>query len=265
MEEPTLSEGRKSAEDDPFFFVEEIVETSTRKLEILHQQWRALDDSNQFEDYEAMTAEISQQLAQLRKNLGLLQDTINVVTRESSIEFSIGEEELTRRRAFVERTQKKIQMISREVTDPAVQSKIQRHKREALMRGAAEAKQADRYAKLNRELELDNQHAIEQHQRQLQLMEDRQDQGLDTLGETARRLGTAGKAIGDTLDHHGVLLNELEGKTENAQNRLGFLNRQVARLTRNKDRCKLFCILFLVIVLVVLVILFITSFTGKKK
>ena len=103
---------------------------------------------------------------------------------------------------------------------------------------------------------MDNQQIHAYHQQVL----DDQDAQLDALGESIGRQRELGMRIGDELDDHIAMLDEVDGAVDRQQNRLGMAGRQLGRIERSNnsgnDSRGMVIIVVLILVLVLLIAVF---------
>eukprot|EP00298_Acanthocystis_sp_HF-20_P008125 c17489_g1_i1.p1 GENE.c17489_g1_i1~~c17489_g1_i1.p1 ORF type:complete len:185 (+),score=41.59 c17489_g1_i1:306-860(+) len=83
-----------------------------------------------------------------------------------------------------------------------------------------------------------------------------QEQDLEGLGHTVKRLGSIGVAINQELNHHSKLIDEMDQEVERTQGRLRSTMAKVHKLLEeSSDNTKIRIIIFLIIVMVVLLFL----------
>ncbi|RDA90473.1 hypothetical protein CP533_4658 [Ophiocordyceps camponoti-saundersi (nom. inval.)] len=97
---------------------------------------------------------------------------------------------------------------------------------------------------------LNNQHLHEYHSQIL----DEQDEHLDQLGQSIGRQRELSMRIGDELDCHVAILDDLEAATDRHQSRLDRATRMIGSIARGaRDNKQLTAIVVLIIVLVLLI------------
>lgn len=83
-----------------------------------------------------------------------------------------------------------------------------------------------------------------------------QDEQLDRLGESIRRQGELSIQIGDELDSHVQLLDEVDAQVDRHQTRLDRARKQLGTVARKaKDNKQMTIIIVLIIILVLLIII----------
>lgn len=81
-----------------------------------------------------------------------------------------------------------------------------------------------------------------------------QDEQLDRLGESIRRQGELSIQIGNELDDHVQLLDEVDGRVDRHQTRLDKARKQLGTVARKaKDNKQMTIIVVLIIILVLLI------------
>jgi hypothetical protein len=112
-----------------------------------------------------------------------------------------------------------------------------------------------RYAKLDEVVAKENARFIEgQDQAQLQIMR-QQDDELDVLGHSVKKLGVMGREMGDTIAEHGRKLDDLSDHVDRTTGRMDAAKRKVTRLIENsKDKCMTILIVILILLLVGIVL-----------
>ncbi|KAL3478602.1 SNARE complex subunit [Aspergillus californicus] len=99
---------------------------------------------------------------------------------------------------------------------------------------------------------MDNEQIYAHHE---QTMRDQDDQ-LDRLGESIGRQHQLSIQIGDELDGHVALLDNMDGTTERHQNRLDNARRRIDKIRRKaSDNLSMMTIIGLIILLVILIVL----------
>ncbi|CAJ2510724.1 Uu.00g063490.m01.CDS01 [Anthostomella pinea] len=97
---------------------------------------------------------------------------------------------------------------------------------------------------------MSNTQVHDYHQRIL----DQQDEQLDALGDSIRRQRELSMQIGDELDDHVAMLDDVDGTVDRQQGRLEGARRQVGRMSRAASESKqMIAIVILIIVLVLLI------------
>jgi len=262
---PLKLEGAPSL-TDPFYLVKEEVQQSVTTVNHLHERWKEMlaNDSSTASDFEQATQDLISQTRAILDDLGMMQESISVV--EQKPQFGITTEEIRSRKEFVRITQEQMRGILKETQqDTAVHAKLQKKQREALLASSRprESKK-ERYAKLEKEMEQDNQRFIDGEDQRQQMIIKTQDQNLDLVTDTTKRLKNLANDMGNELQEQDQILGEVQRGVDRNQKKVKFLTRQMDKLMKHKDRGK-FCLIFLlIIVLIVLIVILVQTSTSKK-
>lgn len=112
-----------------------------------------------------------------------------------------------------------------------------------------EEEEADRNTLLS--VDTTNQELFAQHQQQLL----EQDQSLDQLHDLVRIQHSMGRSIGDELDEHIIILNDLERGVDNSANRLGRASNNIREFQRKvRENGSLATIIVLTVILILLLV-----------
>jgi t-SNARE complex subunit (syntaxin) len=80
-----------------------------------------------------------------------------------------------------------------------------------------------------------------------------QDEGLDQIGQAARRLKNVGQIIGDELDDQNVMLDDLHTGMDNTHRRLTRETEHVVHVTEKAKAGGMFCCIVLLILAIIVV------------
>eukprot|EP00708_Paratrimastix_pyriformis_P004227 GAFH01003072.1.p1 GENE.GAFH01003072.1~~GAFH01003072.1.p1 ORF type:complete len:274 (-),score=89.10 GAFH01003072.1:189-980(-) len=252
---------------DPFYLVKDEVQQSVNTVNQLHDRWKQLleSETSTAAEFEQANQELISQTKAVLDDIGMMQESINVV--EQKPKFGITSEEIQSRRDYVRVTQDQMKAILRETQqDAAVHAKMQKKQREALLASSRPREnKRDRYAKLEQEMEQDNQRFIDGEEQRQQMVIKQQDQHLDAVSDTTKRLKNLAGDMGTALAEQDQMLGELGSSVERNQKKVNFLQKQLNKLLKNKERGK-FCIIFLlIVVLIVLIVILVHSSLTKKS
>jgi len=163
------------------------------------------------------------------------------------------------RKAFIQTTKQKIQVIKDDMQSPKAKSKMDRDQREVLM-----PKKSDTRAKLQAELERDNQAFVEgQQSRQVQIVKE-QDQHLDVLNRTVGTLREMGSQMDRTIKEHEVIIDDLDKQATRTDNRLKGAIKKVNELIDSTKDSTQWCII-IVLILVLVGLLVLVFYIPKKS
>ncbi|XP_064942512.1 syntaxin-61-like isoform X4 [Musa acuminata AAA Group] len=205
---------------DPFYVVKEEIQESINKLQVTFQQWE-------------QTPSNTGESVHLTKQL--------VVSCES-IEWQVDELDMA---------------IAVAVRDPAWygldEVELEKHRRWT----STARYQAGRS---NNYINQDNDDFISSESVQQLLLIKKQDEELDELSASVRRIGDVGLTIHDELVGQGKLLDEFGMEMETTSNRLDFVQKKVAKVMKKAGaKGQIMMIAFLIILFIIL--LFLVFFT----
>mmetsp|Transcript_36480 Transcript_36480/g.94777 ORF Transcript_36480/g.94777 Transcript_36480/m.94777 type:complete len:95 (+) Transcript_36480:716-1000(+) len=83
-----------------------------------------------------------------------------------------------------------------------------------------------------------------------------QDDQLDGLSQTVRRLGEIGLTISEELKTQDRIIEDINEGVEQTSTRLETVTRKVQKLLKNQGKGRLCCVLWLVVALIILVAVF---------
>ncbi|EDQ91699.1 uncharacterized protein MONBRDRAFT_22769 [Monosiga brevicollis MX1] len=197
-----------------------------KKARALYQRWQQLfgDRSTDSEELEWTTKELRTSLKGIDWDLEDLAETVVIAEKEPE-KFKLSHTELAARRQFIERSRRDVQEMV-DGTNPAkIKAKRDASDKANLMGGS----KYNRYEKLEREIQEDNQNFIDdQHQTQGMIMRE-QDTQLQEVGQTIGVLRQMGQMIGDELEDQNELLEDLDTEMTTTGDRLTNVLRKLDR------------------------------------
>ncbi|XP_036008439.1 syntaxin-6 isoform X3 [Mus musculus] len=117
----------------------------------------------------------------------------------------------------------------------SVQALAERKNRQALLGDSSSqswnAGVADRYGRLDRELQLANSHFIEEQQAQQQLIVEQQDEQLELVSGSIGVLKNMSQRIGGELEEQAVMLDDFSHELESTQSRLDNVMKKLAKVS----------------------------------
>ncbi|XP_065828933.1 syntaxin-6-like [Oscarella lobularis] len=252
--------------EDPFFVVKDEVTQSIKNAEGLYQRWKELlanPSTAGGQEYDWVTQELKNGIKSIEWDLEDLEETIRAVERNPE-KFRIDAREITTRKAFVTETKQKVKAVRDDLNSAATKSKVEQTKRKDLMGGNGGAASASsskgRYARLDNELERNNQDFIEDQFQQQQTVMKEQDEQLELVGQSVGVLKQMGEQIGNELDDQAVMLDDLDQDLDNTQSKLTGVRKTVDRVIKMADDKKQCCIIItLIVVVLIIVILFVAT------
>ncbi|XP_072104341.1 syntaxin-6-like isoform X2 [Mobula birostris] len=226
--------------EDPFFVVKGEVQKAVASASSLYHRWcELLQDTYSVskEEYDWTTNELRNSLRSIEWDLEDLDETIGIV-ESNPRKFKIETGELLERKAFVVQTRQTVKNLFGGI-DPL-------------------RKPADRYQRLDQELEIANSQYIEEQQVQQRLIADQQDQQLELVSGSIGVLKNMSNKIGDELDEQAVMLDEFSHEMDSTHSRLDTTLKKLANVSHMTSARRQWCVIIvlLVILVVVLILLF---------
>ncbi|KAJ8395482.1 hypothetical protein AAFF_G00032160 [Aldrovandia affinis] len=176
--------------------------------------------------------------------------------------FNLDPVELTKRKAFITSTRETVKEMKDHMSCPMAQSMAERKARQGLLgdsapQGPAWQPGADKYTRLDSELQTANSQFIDEQHSQQQLIADQQDDQLELVSGTIGVLKNMSQRIGDELDEQAVMLDDFSHEVDNTQSRLDNVMKKLAKVSHmTSDRRQWCAIGILVAILFVVLILF---------
>uniref|UniRef100_A0A8C5S8C8 Syntaxin 6 n=1 Tax=Laticauda laticaudata TaxID=8630 RepID=A0A8C5S8C8_LATLA len=247
--------------EDPFFVVKGEVQKAVNTAQGLFQRWTELlqDPSTATrEEIDWTTNELRNNLRSIEWDLEDLDETISIVEANPR-KFNLDATELGVRKAFITSTRQVVRDMKDQMSNTSVQALAEKKNRQVLLgesRTHSWSSRADKYSRLEGELQSANSHFIEDQQAQQQLIIDQQDEQLELVSGSIGVLKNMSQRIGGELDEQAVMINYLKrgfpvvryGRTEVLKLALGFtlsplavgvtfLEEKRAGVRRLKSRC----------------------------
>ncbi|KAJ3446083.1 hypothetical protein M0812_08618 [Anaeramoeba flamelloides] len=241
---------------DPFFLLKDEVKKLLPSLGAHYDHWEELILTT----YTADNDEFSWTQEELLKGIKdvnwyckELEGTLNKVAKNPD-HYKIDQEELSKRKKFLKKSKDEIMTIQEKMQNPKLLGKINNDKKKHLLKKSKKRKQDNKYHKLDEAIEMDNQRFIDEENKQQELIEREQDDELDAIHGTITRVKEMGNVIGEEIDEHNKMLEDLSDDMDTAKGKLKSAMRKSKKLLNSKDRGKMCTIFILIIVLVVLLI-----------
>ncbi|XP_035271579.1 syntaxin-6 [Anguilla anguilla] len=250
--------------EDPFFVVKGEVQKAVNTAQGLHQRWLELlqdPSSASKEEVDWTTNELRNSLRSIEWDLEDLDETISIVEANPR-KFNLDAMELTKRKAFITSTRQTVKEMKDQMSCPMAQAMSDRKTRQGLLgesvpQGMAWQPGADKYSRLDRELQTANSQFIEEQHSQQQLIADQQDEHLELVSGTIGVLKNMSQRIGDELDEQAVMLDDFSHEMDNSQSRLDNVMKKLAKVSHmTSDRRQWCAIGILLAILFVVLILF---------
>jgi len=242
--------------EDPFFVVKAEVESTLSTVNELFKNWKTMlsnTNTSTNDEFKWTTDELNKCLQTIDWDLQDLDETISIV--ESNPEkFKLDRRELKVRKDFVLQTKGTVEGIKQEMTNPSTKAKIEKDKREMLLRTSSKN---DREARIDKAREMENQDFINKNSPQLLIQ--RQDEELQEVSKTVGRVKNIAVEIGNELDDQERLLDDVDAKVDRTGGKFKNAQKKLDKVYKSaKEKGSLAIIVILIIIAVVLAILIFT-------
>ncbi|NP_001108474.1 syntaxin 6 [Bombyx mori] len=256
--------------EDPFYVVKDEVFKALNKTRGLYLRWQEICKTPiiaSSPEVEWTSTELKNALRSIEWDLEDLEDTINIVEKNSS-KFKIDNKEICDRRTFIEATKQEVKNMKSKMS-------LNRNRdndgtaREPLLgddspmnfgNNWTSTPKYTKYSKLANQTDSPNRFDI--YDNDILSMQDKllgnQNEQLQVISETVGSLKTVSKQIGLELDEQAVMLDDLNTDLENTDSKLDSTLKKVAKLLHmNNDRRQWFAIMILVGLIFLVLLLFI--------
>ncbi|KAM9357529.1 syntaxin-6 [Symphorus nematophorus] len=249
--------------EDPFFVVKGEVQKAVNAAQSLHHRWSELLQEGGGASKEEMdwtTNELRNSLRSIEWDLEDLDETISIVESNPK-KFNLDAAELSKRKSFITSTRQTVKEMKDQMSSPAAASVDRKNKQALLGERGAQAPiwqpGADKYGRLDRQLQNANAQFIEEQQVQQQLIAEQQDEQLELVSGTIGVLKNMSERIGMELDEQAVMLDDFGHEMDNTQSRLDNVMKKLAKVSHmTSDRRQWCAIGVLLAILFVVILLF---------
>ncbi|KAL4674307.1 hypothetical protein H8959_018241 [Pygathrix nigripes] len=232
--------------EDPFFVVKGEVQKAVNTAQGLFQRWTELlqDPSTATrEEIDWTTNELRNNLRSIEWDLEDLDETINILfcgvcailVEANPRKFNLDATELSIRKAFITSTRQVVRDMKDQMSTSSVQALAERKNRQALLGDSGSQNwstgTADKYGRLDRELQRANSHFIEEQQAQQQLIVEQQDEQLELVSGSIGVLKNMSQRIGGELEEQAVMLEDFSHELESTQSRLDNVMKKLAKVS----------------------------------
>ncbi|CAI5776434.1 syntaxin-6 isoform X1 [Podarcis lilfordi] len=263
--------------EDPFFVVKGEVQKAVNTAQGLFQRWTELlqDPSTATrEEIDWTTNELRNNLRSIEWDLEDLDETINIlwvfrfsftdysqrIVEANPRKFNLDATELGVRKAFITSTRQVVRDMKDQMSNTSVQALAERKNRQVLLGESGThgwSSGADKYGRLDREMQSVNSHFIEEQQAQQQLIIEQQDEQLELVSGSIGVLKNMSQRIGGELDEQAVMLDDFSHELDSTQTRLDNVMKKLAKVSHmTSDRRQWCAIIILFAILLVVLILF---------
>lgn len=216
------------------------------------------------EQIEWTRKELREHLEDCISELKDLEGTVNIVEMQPNT-YKISPSEIQNRRKFIDDTKTQLNKISKHINEYTPTNKYEsfskkkKEERQQLLSGSNRESTSykDRYDFLDEQVEKDNEAFIQQQMsRQRDIIEE-QDKNLDRVIEGTSRLKNLVLDIGDELDSHAIIIEDLNTEVTRTNTSINRASRRLDKLIKaaKGDKGKLLLIVILFIILAVLILL----------
>lgn len=178
--------------------------------------------------------------------------TVQAVENNRNKFSHVDDSQLFERKALVDTSRGRIQHAKEEMNSDSVKNKQFMDERNKAVR-----RSGDGLLGATNDEERQNTAFIMDNQAQTSLLMQEQDETLDELGEVVNRVGEMAGAISEEIGHQNKMLDDLDQDMTNAEEELGLVMGNLAKLLKTKDPWQLRTIMCLSLVVVILFILLI--------
>ncbi|KAM6945564.1 syntaxin-6 [Aplochiton taeniatus] len=250
--------------EDPFFVVKGEVQKAVTTAQGLHQRWNELVQDPGVaskEEVDWTTNELRNSLRSIEWDLEDLDETINIVESNPK-KFNLDGVELTKRKGFITSTKQTVKMMKDQMSSPMVLAVSEKKNRQALFGGGGSSgpiwqPAADKYTRLDTELQTANTQFLEEQQSQQQMIVETQDEQLELVSGTIGVLKNMSERIGMELDEQSVMLDDFSHEMDSTHSRLDNVMKKLAKVSHmNSDRRQWCAIGILLAILLVVIMLF---------
>ncbi|KAJ3440230.1 hypothetical protein M0812_16286 [Anaeramoeba flamelloides] len=238
---------------DPFFLLKGEIKKLLPSLGAHYDHWEELIQTTNTannDEFSWTQEELLKGIKDVNWYCNELEVTINKVS-ENPDHYKIDQDELTKRKKFLKKSKAEIGTIQKKMKNPKLIGKVNNDKKKLLL---TKKKQDNKYHRLDEAIEMDNQRFINEEFQEQELIEKEQDDELDAIHGTITRVKEMGNVIGEEIDEHNKMLEDLSDDMDTAKGKLKSAMRKSKKLLNSKDRGKMCTIFILIIILVVLLI-----------
>lgn len=245
-----------SSATDPYYVAKDDVESAIKQVQKMHKEWKRLlqsENTARSKPFQDMHVEIQSELKTLDVDLQDITATINMV-EENRGRFQFDDAEIASRKEFVRKSRGQVRDVQEDIIGRATTSKMEADKRQLITTKQSDNRSSEESRKA---VQRDNQAFLDQQRQEQTQIIRQQDDALDELGASAKRLQQVATTINVELQDQQKMLNELDEDIEKEQEKLNFVMKRIGKLMKtsdNKQICLIIALSLLGIVLLFLVI-----------
>jgi syntaxin 6 len=243
---------------DPFYVVRDEVVQALEGATQLHTRWKELLHSvntAQSDEFSWTHNELKKALTSIEYDLCDLADTVAAVEGNFD-KFRIDPEEIARRKGFVAQSRATLKGIEGDLGSEGTRGKMQRDEMEVLKTSKSSAPgggsgRATTEDRLKKAIQQDNDEFIRSQQQVQQQIDRDQEDGLGELSTVVGNLREIGVAINDELEEQGTIMDDLHGRTDEANAGVRNAMRKVSELIDKQKEGTQWCIIILLILVLI--------------
>ncbi|KAJ3433678.1 hypothetical protein M0813_17534 [Anaeramoeba flamelloides] len=242
---------------DPFFLLKGEIKTLLPNLGAHYDHWEELIQTTNTannDEFSWTQKELLKGINDVNWYCSKLEITIKKVS-ENPDHYKIDQEELSKRKKFLKESKKEIKSIQTKMENTKLLAKVNNDKKKLLLEKSKKQKQDNKYQRLDQAIEMDNQRFINEEFQEYDLIEREQNGELDAIHGTITRVKEMGNVIGEEIDEHNKMFDDLSDDMDAAKGKLKSAMKKSKKLLNSKDRGKMCTIFILIIVLIVLLII----------
>uniref|UniRef100_A0A668TJZ4 t-SNARE coiled-coil homology domain-containing protein n=1 Tax=Oreochromis aureus TaxID=47969 RepID=A0A668TJZ4_OREAU len=238
------------------------VQKAVNAAQSLHHRWSELmaeGGGASKEEIDWTTNELRNSLRSIEWDLEDLDETISIVESNPK-KFNLDAAELSKRKAFINSTRVAVKEMKDQMSIPPAAS--DRKNKQALLgergaQGPIWQPGADKYSRLDHQLQNANSQFIEEQQVQQQLIAEQQEEQLELVSGTIGVLKNMSERIGMELDEQAVMLDDFGHEMDNTQSKLDNVMKKLAKVSHmTSDRRQWCAIGVLLTILFIIILLF---------
>lgn len=233
---------------DPYTAARSAITRDVQKLTNDFDEWNTLLETTntaQSPAFGRLTQSLKHQLKQVKTMVEEVEQTISAVEANRGRFSHISDDELKRRRKFVNEMRVVLTDCKSTVKSKRTKQKVEADKRKLMkIRRSTQS--------IENEQKQQNESNLGSHQQKMDMMEGKEDEMLDDMAQIVQRLNVMGDAINIELDEQAELIRETEEDMDAAKNKLDILFEKVDKLLRNSDACRCCTVIILLGILCVI-------------
>jgi len=246
------------ATDDPYYTARDEVQRNIKKTKEMMQEWQVkltsenTAKSKQFQD---LHADLQGEIQSLQYDLQDIADSIDMVEK-NRVRFKLDDREINSRKGWLRDSRSAVQQLADAVNSGKAKAKIESDQRQLFSGQKASASSGSSDDRRKAVQENDN-FMSNQRQEQAQIMAQQEDH-LDELAKSARRLGENARVINVELQDQQRMLEQLEDDIDKESEKLNFVMKRIGKLMKTNDNKQICMIIGLFIFMLVLIFLVIS-------